>query len=64
LSNSEKFDGIREQPPIDETQEWESFGKIPEPCPACGGAGGSVSDGACELCQGSGVDPEDPLSPI
>lgn len=45
-------------------QEWESFGHEPEPCPACGGRGGSVSDGACVLCQGSGVDPDDPLSPI
>jgi DnaJ-class molecular chaperone len=53
-----------EQPPPDPMQEWESFGRLPEPCPACGGRGGSVSDGACELCQGTGLDPEDPLSPL
>jgi len=53
-----------EHPPPDESQEWESFGRLPDPCPACGGRGGSVSDGNCELCQGTGIDPEDPLSPI
>lgn len=53
-----------EHPPIDEGQQWESFGRLPDPCPLCAGAGGSVSDGACRLCQGSGIDPEDPLSPL
>jgi DnaJ-class molecular chaperone len=51
-------------PPVDESQAGESFGRLPEPCPACDGHGGSVSDGACLVCQGSGVDPDDPLSPL
>jgi hypothetical protein len=55
---------MSEDPPPDPGQEWESFGRLPDPCPACGGRGGSVSDGACEVCQGSCIDPEDPLSPI
>jgi hypothetical protein len=36
----------------------------PEPCPACGGTGGSERDGACECCQGSAIDPDDPESPL
>jgi DnaJ-class molecular chaperone len=55
---------VDEQPPIDESQEWESFGRLPEPCPACSGQGGSVSDGVCVVCQGTGIDPDDPLSPL
>jgi DnaJ-class molecular chaperone len=36
----------------------------PEPCPACGGSGGSVADGNCDLCSGTGIDPDDPASPL
>ena len=36
----------------------------PVPCPQCGGFGGSVSDGNCDMCQGTGIDPEDPASPL
>lgn len=35
----------------------------PEPCRVCGGHGGSVSDGACDACEGTGIDPDDPEFP-
>lgn len=35
----------------------------PMPCPHCGGHGGSVSDGHCDHCEGTGIDPEDPAFP-
>jgi hypothetical protein len=36
----------------------------PVPCGACAGHGGSPSDGDCEKCQGTGIDPSDPQSPL
>lgn len=36
----------------------------PWPCEQCGGHGGSESDGMCDACEGSGIDPEDPASPL
>lgn len=36
----------------------------PDPCPQCGGHGGSVSEGSCDVCEGTGIDPRDPLSPL
>ena len=36
----------------------------PPDCPRCGGHGGSTDEGDCATCQGSGVDPADPASPL
>jgi hypothetical protein len=36
----------------------------PTPCTQCGGHGGSVSEGNCAHCQGTGIDPSDPASPL
>jgi hypothetical protein len=47
-------------PPVDEPAPF----REPVPCPQCGGFGGSVSDGNCDMCQGTGIDPEDPASPL
>lgn len=34
------------------------------PCPKCAGHGGSAAEGACELCQGTAIDPQAPASPL
>ena len=36
----------------------------PAPCPTCGGTGGDHDGGHCGLCQGTAIDPNDPLSPL
>jgi hypothetical protein len=36
----------------------------PVPCSACDGHGGSASEGHCNVCQGTGIDPDDPQSPL
>lgn len=46
--------------PVDEPAPF----REPAPCPQCGGHGGSVSDGNCDMCSGTGIDPEDPASPL
>lgn len=38
--------------------------RAPDPCPACAGHGGSPDSGHCETCQGTGIDPADPASPL
>jgi hypothetical protein len=50
-----------ERPPASAVEPAPS--RDPQPCPACDGRGGSVSDGHCGLCEGTGIDPEDPLFP-
>lgn len=49
------------EPPPDD-REPEPF-REPVPCPVCGGSGGSVRDGACDACEGTGIDPDDPAFP-
>lgn len=49
-----------EPPPLDH----EPIFQEPADCRDCGGHGGSVSDGQCVRCQGSGIDPDDPASPL
>jgi hypothetical protein len=36
----------------------------PAPCPQCDGHGGSPSEGHCGTCAGTGIDPQDPASPL
>jgi hypothetical protein len=49
-----------EPPPPDEPAPF----REPTPCRACAGHGGSPSDGNCDECQGTGIDPSDPQSPL
>lgn len=52
--------GWGEEPPPEEPAPF----REPQPCPACGGHGGTASDGDCDVCQGTGIDPDDPASPL
>jgi hypothetical protein len=56
--------GEIEQPPMPADEDERSFAKDPEPCPRCDGSGSDGEGGACLLCQGSAIDPDDPASPL
>lgn len=50
--------------------EWQSIDRDPDPCPACRGRGTIGERDAfgnwdvCLICEGTGIDPDDPESPL